>query len=236
MYQDLAWTWPIISPPGEYVTEAWQIATLLRKYSRGAVKSLLHLGCGGGHLDFTLKRDFAVTGVDLSAPMLDLARKLNPEVRYIRGDMRTIRTEWVFDAVLVADSIDYMLNEADLLATFQTAYTHLDCRGLILLVPDVTAESYEQHETGAFTETGRDGTSITILRNHFDPNPADTTFEMTFVYLIRQNGLLTIETDQHLAGVFPSDTWLHLLKQAGFTPKAVKRKKNAPYFIGIKNQ
>jgi SAM-dependent methyltransferase len=236
MYHDLAWTWPIVSPPGEYVTLAWQIATLLRKFARRRpIRSLLHLGCGGGHLDFTLKQDFAVTGVDLSTPMLELAHKLNREVTYIEGDMRQIRLNKVFDAVLVADSIDYMLTEDDLLATFRTACEHLPSCGIFLLVPDVTAESFEQHEMAAFTKTAPfDDIAITILRNHFDPNPFDTTFEMTFVYLIRQNSQLRVETDHHLAGLFPSATWLNLLEQAGFIGRTIRKKKTAPYFIGIK--
>lgn len=235
MYDDLAWAWPIISPPGEYVNEAWQIIKTVKKYARRPVHSLLHLGCGGGHLDFTLKLDFAITGVDLSPQMLRLARKLNREATYHIGDMRNIRLDRVFDAVLVADSIDYMLTEADLLATFHTACEHLAAGGTLCLLPDVTAESFEQHETGAFTETSRDDVAITILRNHFDPDPSDTTFEMTFIYLIRQNGQLTIETDHHLAGIFPADVWLRLLKQAGFSARAIRTKKHAPIFIGIRN-
>ncbi|MFZ6031662.1 MAG: class I SAM-dependent methyltransferase [Chloroflexota bacterium] len=236
MYADLAWAWPVISPPADYVSEAGQIIKLIKKYARRPVHRLLHLGCGGGHLDFTLKLDFAVTGVDLSPQMLDLARKLNPQVTYQCGDMRTIRLDQRFDAVLVADSIDYMLDEADLQAACQTAHAHLAPGGVLCLLPDVTAESFEQHETGAYTETSEDGAAITILRNHFDPDPQDTTFEMTFVYLIRRNGLLNIETDRHLAGIFPTAVWLRSLKQSGFSAKTVHVNKHAPRFVGIRNQ
>jgi len=36
------------------------------------------------------------------------------------------------------------------------------------------------------------------------------------VYLIRRDGQLQIETDRHLGGLFPLDTWLSLLRDAGF--------------------
>ena len=91
MYGDLAWTWPIISQKEHYITEAGQFRDAIRQYSRIEAKTLLDLGCGGGHNDWTLKKHFAVTGVDISENMLALARKLNPEVTYFHGDMRTAR-------------------------------------------------------------------------------------------------------------------------------------------------
>jgi len=91
MYGDLAWTWPIISPKEGYVEEAEGFVAAIRKHSRIEARTLLHLGPGGGHLDWTLKQHFHITAVDLSEDMLGLARPLNPEVTYLQGDMRTVR-------------------------------------------------------------------------------------------------------------------------------------------------
>ena len=66
LYHDLAWLWPVISPVQDYIVETLQFAGLIRQHSRIPVQSLLHLGCGGGHLDATLKNYFQVSGVDLS--------------------------------------------------------------------------------------------------------------------------------------------------------------------------
>ena len=74
MYGDLAWTWPIISPPEDYVEEGELLSELLRRRAKTTVTSLLHLGCGGGHLDATLKRHFDVTGVDISPSAVALAQ------------------------------------------------------------------------------------------------------------------------------------------------------------------
>ncbi|GAK57949.1 methyltransferase type 11 [Candidatus Vecturithrix granuli] len=82
LYHDLAWIWPIMSPPEEYVQETEWISRIIRQYAEIGVKTILHLGCGGGHIDLTLKKHFQVTGVDLSDEMLALARVLNPEVTY----------------------------------------------------------------------------------------------------------------------------------------------------------
>ena len=88
LYGDLAWLWPLISPPGGYVAEADEIATLLRRHCQREVGRVLDLGCGGGHMDYGLKRHFNIVGVDLSEAMLVLASKLTPEVTYFCGDLR----------------------------------------------------------------------------------------------------------------------------------------------------
>lgn len=116
LYGDLAWLWPIISLPAEHIRENEEFARMIRERSPDPVRTLLHLGCGGGHDDFTLKRHFQVTGVDLSTAMLEKVKQLNPELEYHLGDMRTIRLVKTFDSVIIGDSIGYMLTKEELLA------------------------------------------------------------------------------------------------------------------------
>ena len=44
----------------------------------------------------------------------------------------------------------------------------------------------------------------------------DTTYELTFVYLIRKKGDLEIHHDNHICGIFPLETWVELLQEIGF--------------------
>src|SRR3972149_7937574 len=78
LYGDLAWTWPIISPPEDYAEEAEEAISLIQASARIPVRTLLHLGCGGGGVERTLKSAFDVTGGDASESMLFPSRKLNP--------------------------------------------------------------------------------------------------------------------------------------------------------------
>jgi len=49
------------------------------------------LGCGPGHVtQFLHRQGVQITGVDLSAAMIDRARQLNPGVAFERGDMRAL--------------------------------------------------------------------------------------------------------------------------------------------------
>lgn len=239
LYGDLSWTWPIISPPEHYVNEAEAAQTIIREHSKIPPETLLHLGCGGGHLDLTLKKHFEVTGVDVSESMLILARRLNSGITYICGDMRAIRLDRMFDAVTIFDSIDYMLTTADLKAAFTTAFAHLLPGGVFLTYAEETAERFRQNRTRCTTQSTRD-VDITFIENAYDPDRTDTTFENTFVYLIRRGGKLEIETDRHLSGLFPFQTWLDLLRDVGFQVVTVEPKgprsaeEDYPWFVCVK--
>lgn len=204
-----------MSPPGDYASEAREFRDFLRSGASGPVREVLHLGCGGGHVDSQLKRYVQITGVDLSPAMLRLARRLNPEVTYVRGDMRSVRLGRVFDGVLISDAVAYMRSPRDLQRAFAAAFRHLRPRGSFVTYAEHAKERFEQNWTSAIR--GRRGdTEIVFVENRYDPDPKDTTFEATFLYLIRRKGRLTVETDRHILGLFPASTWRTTLRGAGF--------------------
>ena len=126
LYTDLAKWWPLCSSPEEYKEEAGIYRRTLVENSPRRPVSLLELGSGGGNNASHLKRHFQMTLVDLSPGMLRVSRKLNPDCRHVRGDMRTVRLKREFDAVFIHDAIDYMLTLDDLRRAIQTAFVH--CR------------------------------------------------------------------------------------------------------------
>lgn len=221
LYRDLAWTWPIISPPEHYIEETEMFAQMIRENSQILVKTVLNLGCGGGHNDMTLKKHFQVTSVDISKPMLELARKLNPEITYHIGDMRSVRLDKLFDAVIILDSINYMTTKEDLRAAFVTAFEHLKPGGVFLTVVEVTPVTLQPVKTSFSTHTSGDVT-ITFIENYYYPERKEGTYEATFIYLVRREGKLKIETDHHICGIFELKTWLRLLKDIGFVVKQMK--------------
>ena len=218
LYKDLAWIWPTMSPPEDYIEEAEFLTDLIRSYMSYTPRTMLHLGCGGGHIDMTFKKHFRVTGADISENMLGLARKLNPENKYIIGDMRDVRLEEKFDVVLLYDGINYMTNEIDLKAAFETAYANLKDDGIVLTVVEETPSAFRQNWTKVQHRTGSD-IELTYVEHFYDPDPHDSTFETTFVYLIRKNKKLMVEIDSHICGIFEVEVWERLLREVGFTPK-----------------
>lgn len=221
LYHDLSWIWPIVSPPEDYVEETEFFSRVIKEHAKFEVKTLLHLGCGGGRNDYTFKKHFDVTGVDISEEMLRRGKDLNPEVRYISGDMRLIKLEKAFDAVAAFDSINYMKTEKDLCETFRTAFNHLRPGGIFLTVVEENRERFKQHRTITSTHSQGD-VHVTFIENSFDPDPEDTHFEMTFIYLVRKRGQLEIHSDYHLWGLFSMSTWNRLLEETGFEVKQLR--------------
>ncbi|MCK4266936.1 MAG: class I SAM-dependent methyltransferase [Thermoplasmata archaeon] len=233
LYKDLAWTWPIISPPEDYREEARQFQQAISKHSKIEVRTLLDIGCGGGHNDYHLKKYYKVMGVDLNEGMLRLARDLNPEVAYVLGDMRNVRLGEKFGTVIIADSITYMLNEEDLKAAFVTAYAHLKPGGVFCTYIEETPETLKQYKADTRIQKKED-IEIVFIESVYDPDTSDTTYESVFVYIIREGGKITIETDSHIHGIFPLDTWERLLAEVGFEAHRMTYKSKYPFFTCVK--
>jgi hypothetical protein len=153
--------------------------------------------------------------------MLALSAKLNPGVEHHVGDMRTVRLDRKFKAVIIHDAIDYMLNEADLRAAFETAAAHLEPGGVFITAPDHFRETYRDPRVTSTTRS--DGkTELTFIEYDYDPDPEDTTVESIMFYLIREGGELRIEQDRHVTGLFPLQTWLDLMEKAGFSVEQLR--------------
>lgn len=218
LYHDLAWLFPILTPAMDYVPESKAYTEMIRRHAHIPARTLLNLGCGAGHHDSAMKANFAITGVDISETMLEMARKLNPEIDYLHGDMRTLKLGRTFDVVTIFDSLAYMCTEADLRAAFATATRHLNPGGVFLSVLHETRETLVQNRT-SFTTHRAGGVDLVFIENYYDPDPADTTYECTMVYLIRRNGLLSVETDLHVCGLFPLAAWEEQFAAAGLDLK-----------------
>jgi SAM-dependent methyltransferase len=115
--------------------EAWTghvLALAERLGLRG--RSLLDLACGTGKsfVPF-LRRGFSVTGCDVSAGMLAEARRKAPGAALLRADVRELDAIGRFDLVTCFDdSLNYLLEDADLAMALASAAANLDPHGLFL--------------------------------------------------------------------------------------------------------
>ncbi len=227
-YTDLAWTESLVYPPAEGIKEVELFSKLIKQNSKISPETLLHVGCGSGIYDYTFKRHFKVTGVDLSEKMLEIAIKRNPEVDYHHGDMRTVELGKNFDAVILPESIGYMTTTADLKKAIKCANKHLNPGGVLLIVANLK-ESFKENN---FVYTGRKGdVEITIFENNYISKENDSIYEATIIYLIRDKGKLETYTDVHTLGLFDKKTWQSLLKAEGFEVKEIKEKHFYDEFI-----
>ncbi len=220
LYTDLAWLWPMWGDHAiEYARYCEHVVRLIGRYARNPVKTLIDISCGCGKNVFNLKKRFQVTGLDLSPAMIDLARKLNPECEFIQGDMRRFSLARTFDAILMDDGISYMTTAPDLTATISSALDHLEPGGVMVVTVDMSTETFCQNITSVthgLKREDQEDVDVVFVENIYDPDPSDTRYETTIVYLIREKGRLRIETDRFTLGLFSLDTWERILSETGF--------------------
>jgi SAM-dependent methyltransferase len=220
LYGPLAEWWPLLSPPSDYEEEAAFYAQHLMRGGDPPARTLVEFGSGGGNNASYLKRQFEMTLVDLSPEMLAVSRALNPDCEHVPGDMRTARLGREFDRVFIHDAICYITSAADLRKTIATAYVHCRPGGAALFAPDYVRENFRL----TADHGGSDGEhrGMRYLEWMSDPNPADSTYLVDMVYLLRsEDGSVRVEYDQHVEGLFERAEWLRLLTEAGFRPEVV---------------
>lgn len=220
-YGELADWWPLISPPEEYAEEAEFAAALLQPDPSGDRRpEVLELGSGGGHLASHLADRFDLTLVDLHEPMVAVARRLIPAATHAVGDMRTVRLDRDFDAVLIHDAVDYMTTEADLARAIATAYEHCRPGGRVVIVPDDVAETFEERTDHGGTD-GDEGRAVRFLEWTYDPDPTDGTTVTQYTFVLRAiDGSVRVVSETHHFGLFSRETWLRLMSEAGFSASA----------------
>ena len=221
LYDDLSELWALISPPEDYPEEVAGIRELFRAHGLADGASVLHLGSGGGSVDFHLKENYRVTGLDISRTMLEYARGVNPEVEYVEGDMRTARLGRTFDGVLVHDAIAYVMTIEEVEQVYRTAAAHLAAGGVMVCPPEQVRNLLRPKRPSVTTrEVAVKHAAILEIDN--DEDPADHVFEKALIFVIREAGGLRVEVDRHVMGIFELEEFLDAMRRAGLDVAEVK--------------
>jgi len=123
--------------------------------------------------------------------------------------------------VLIHDAVDYMTSEADLLEAVRTALVHCRPGGVAVFAPDCVTETFEPGKECGGVD-GPDGRGARYLEWSWNPDPADSWIVTEFGFLLRDgDGRVTSVHETHRTGLFAADTWLRLLRTAGFEARVV---------------
>lgn len=125
----------------DYAAEAQYVHELLQNHAPGT-SSILELGCGSGiHATLLAQQGYQVYGVDLSADMLgqaysrlsSLPTEVASRLDFSQGDIRTIRLDKQFDAVIsLFHVMSYQTRNEDLQSVFATVKSHLKPGGTLI--------------------------------------------------------------------------------------------------------
>jgi len=200
---------------------AWMdyLARLWKRHGL-APQSVLDLACGTGTMSRLLAgRGLSVTGVDLSAGMLAVARERAKaqrlDIPFYEQDAAELELgDARFDTVLcLFDSLNYILDAERVQAAFGRVFAHLEPGGAFIF--DVNTE-YALAE-GMFNQscTRKDEPLHYRWRSRYDPKARLCTVRMSFSY-DPGDGVRQPFTEVHRQRAYPKEDLTTWLRQAGF--------------------
>jgi SAM-dependent methyltransferase len=166
--------------PGTYYLAFRDLPTILAEHVAG--RRALDFGCGAGRSTRFLRGlGFDVAGVDVSAAMLEQARRLDPDGSYIHvadGDVGS-SVDGPFDLVLAAYPFDNIAGEEHRVSLMRQLQEMLARRGRFVLLasaPELYVHEWLTFTTAAFPEnrTAGNGDPVRIvIKEGDDARPID---------------------------------------------------------------
>lgn len=141
--------------------------------------AILDLCCGTGQLASMLnQKGYAITGLDGSANMLEIAQQNASDVTFLEADARDFTFEEPFDGVLSTyDSFNHIMSMEDLKRVFHNVKEALVDGGLFMF--DVNLEStYTGHWNGSFNIVEDDHVCAVRASSQLDKKKAQMHFTM----------------------------------------------------------
>ena len=114
-----------------YKEDAEFVNSILKRYR---ITEFLELGCGSGHLaQLLIKMGYKMTGIDLYEEMLQIARERLPGVEFIQQDIRKLKFDRKFDAIIAMGRMfTYMTTNEDVEHSIGSIANCLNSGGVFL--------------------------------------------------------------------------------------------------------
>lgn len=173
------------------------------------------LGCGTGRMTRLLAQSgYDMIGIDVSQEMLSIAREQESSgILYLAQDMREFELYGTVRAVVsVCDSMNYLLEESDLLQVFQLVNNYLDPEGLFLFDLNTDYKFRELMGERTFSEHREEGSLV--WDNYYDEEEKINEYALT-IFVHEGQGLYRKYEETHYERSFRLDEIVRLLRQAG---------------------
>jgi len=138
VFKDYANFYDLLYEDKNYHAECNFVKHVFETYSEKEVKSILDIGCGTDfHALLFADMGYAVTGVDRSENMLELARKKAMEqkkhIKFVQQDIRHLKLPQKFDAIVAMFAVtSYQTTNQDFEDTLTSVHRHLNTRELFI--------------------------------------------------------------------------------------------------------
>ncbi|WP_071395835.1 class I SAM-dependent DNA methyltransferase [Bacillus tuaregi] len=183
-------------------------------------KNLLDLACGTGELSIQLADNgYSVTGVDLSADMLAVAKEKAEEKGHslllIEQDMSELEGLDLYDIIgIFCDSLNYLQTENAVMQTFERVFQHLKPGGLFLF--DVHS-IYKMNHLFIDQTYAYNGEDVSYIWQCFvGEYPDSVEHELTFFHLDSRTNQYQRYDELHVQRTFSIEQYETWLSKAGF--------------------
>ncbi len=229
-YSDFAKVYDEFMDETPYEDWCERIDNLIKKYGvsepkRNAKEALdaeknlvVDLGCGTGTLtELLYKKGYDMIGVDVSEAMLNIAmekrEKSGAQILYLLQDMRELELYSTAGTVVsVCDSVNYILEEEELLETFLLVNNYLYPGGIFIF--DFNTDYKYREVIGDTTiAENRDNCSF-IWENYYDEEEYINQYDVT-IFVQEEEDLFRRFTETHLQRGYTPKLITALLEQAG---------------------
>ena len=229
-YQDFAYVYDEFMDETPYDLWCERIDLLIKKYGisepkrdvKEALESeknlVLDLGCGTGTLtEMLYAKGYDMIGVDNSDSMLSIAMEKKEvsgsEILYLLQDMRELELYSTVGTVIsVCDSINYILDEEELLEVFLRVNNYLYPGGIFIFDFN-TDYKYREIIGDTVIAENRDNCSF-IWENYYDEDEKINEYDVT-VFVKEEGELFRRFTETHFQKGYTKERMEALIKKAG---------------------
>lgn len=222
-YSDFADVYDIFMDNVDYQGWCSYITEQLQKYG---IKEglLLDLGCGTGTMtELLAKKGYDMIGVDSSEDMLEQAMEKREQsgldILYLLQDMREFELYGTVRGIVsVCDSMNYVLEEEELLQVFRLVNNYLDPGGIFLFDMNTPYKYRELLGERTIAENREDGSFI--WENYFDEESCINEYALT-LFLPEEDGRYRKEEEFHYQKAYEVEQIKALLVKAGLRLEAI---------------
>jgi len=213
LYKKFARYYDKIYEKRDYQKEAEFIKWAFKTYKNSPGNKLLDVACGTGRHTYFLKNDFEIVGYDISEEMLEIAREKLPDISFIKGDMKKMDLSHKFDVLIcMFSAINYNTTLQELKITLNNFHDHLKQGGVLIFDMGINKENWIEGAVNVDTVVDNDFKLARIYQSHLE----NGIYNSSFVYLVKEDGLVDFDIDEHKLGVFAVEDVTQLLKKIGF--------------------
>ena len=232
IYQDFAGVYDELMDNTPYALWADRLELLIRRYGvsrpeRDAEEVLdaernlvVDLGCGTGTLtELMYLKGYDMIGVDASESMLNIAmekkEKSGSEILYLQQDMRELELYSTVGTIFsVCDSLNYILDEDELLEVFSLVNNYLFPGGIFIF--DFNTDHKYRDIIGETTIAENREDCSFIWENFYDPQEEINEYDLT-VFVRAEGNTFRRFTETHFQRGYTVEQMLALVGRAGMS-------------------